>query len=48
MNVAIQGIPGSFHHQVALQNFGEEAHILPFLSFEQVSSQAINRNFSRL
>jgi prephenate dehydratase len=37
MNVAIQGIPGSFHHQVALQNFGEEAHILPFLSFEQVA-----------
>ena len=37
MNVAIQGISGSFHHQVALLNFGEEAQILPFLSFEEVA-----------
>lgn len=37
MKVAIQGIPGSFHHQVALLNFGKEAQVLPFLSFEEVA-----------
>lgn len=37
MTIAIQGIPGSFHHQVALRNFGEEAQILPFLTFEEVA-----------
>lgn len=37
MNVAIQGIPGSFHHQVALLNFGQEAQFLPFMSFEEVA-----------
>jgi prephenate dehydratase len=37
MKVAIQGIPGSFHHQVALLNFGKEAQILPFMSFEEVA-----------
>lgn len=37
MKVAIQGIPGSFHHQVALLNFGKEVQVLPFMSFEEVA-----------
>ena len=37
MKVAIQGIPGSFHHQVALLNFGKESYVLPFMSFEEVA-----------
>ena len=37
MNIAIQGIPGSFHHQVALLNYGKEAQVLPFMSFEEVA-----------
>jgi prephenate dehydratase len=35
--IAIQGIPGSFHHQVALRNFGEDCKILPFNTFEPVA-----------
>lgn len=42
MNVAIQGIPGSFHHQVALLNFGDQAKILPFLTFEEVAKSVAN------
>ncbi|MCM0041208.1 MAG: prephenate dehydratase [Algoriphagus sp.] len=42
MNVAIQGIPGSFHHQVALLNFGEGSKILPFLTFEEVAKSVAN------
>lgn len=42
MNVAIQGIPGSFHHQVALLNFGEQANVLPFLTFEEVAKSVAN------
>ncbi|MEK0441075.1 MAG: hypothetical protein RL403_53 [Bacteroidota bacterium] len=37
MIVAIQGISGSFHHQVALLNFGDQAKVLPFLTFEEVA-----------
>ena len=37
MKVAIQGISGSFHHQVALLNFGKEVQVLPFMSFEEVA-----------
>ena len=37
MTIAIQGIPGSFHHQVALLNFGKEAKVLPFMTFEEVA-----------
>ena len=37
MTVAIQGIPGSFHHQVALLNFGDQVQVLPFLTFEEVA-----------
>lgn len=35
--IAIQGIPGSFHHQVALNEFGAQAKILYTDSFEQVA-----------
>jgi prephenate dehydratase len=37
MQIAIQGIPGSFHHQVALNIFGLEAGILGFRIFEEVA-----------
>ena len=37
LKIAIQGVPGSFHHQVALRNFGLEAEILPFNTFEPVA-----------
>lgn len=37
LKIAIQGIPGSFHHQVALINFGPEAEILAFNTFEPVA-----------
>lgn len=37
LKIAIQGVPGSFHHQVALANFGEETDILPFNTFELVA-----------
>ncbi len=37
MKISIQGIPGSFHHQVALNCFGEEAEILGFRTFEEVA-----------
>lgn len=37
LKIAIQGIPGSFHHQVAIQNFGEEVEILTYNTFETVA-----------
>lgn len=37
LKIAIQGVPGSFHHQVALKNFGTDCEILPFNTFEQVA-----------
>lgn len=37
LKIAIQGVPGSFHHQVALKNFGSDAEILPFNTFEPVA-----------
>jgi hypothetical protein len=37
MKISIQGIPGSFHHQVALNCFGEEAEILGFRTFEEAA-----------
>jgi prephenate dehydratase len=42
VKVAIQGVPGSFHHQVALINFGAEAEILPFNTFEPVAKSVAN------
>lgn len=35
--VAIQGIPGSFHHQVALLELGKNCEIIPFSTFEPVA-----------
>jgi prephenate dehydratase len=37
LKIAIQGVPGSFHHQVALINFGSDAEILAFNTFEPVA-----------
>jgi prephenate dehydratase len=37
MKVAIQGIQGSFHHQVAIQVFGNEVTICEFKTFEEVA-----------
>lgn len=37
LKVAIQGVPGSFHHQVALRNFGENIEIMDFTNFEPVA-----------
>lgn len=35
--IAFQGIPGSFHHQVALMEYGESAKLLSFAHFEGVA-----------
>ena len=40
--IAIQGIPGSFHHQVALQNFGADVELLNFNTFEPVAKAVAN------
>jgi prephenate dehydratase len=37
LKIGIQCVPGSFHHQVALINFGPEAEILAFNTFEPVA-----------
>lgn len=37
MKVGIQGIPGSFHHQVALNCFGETCGISGYRTFEEVA-----------
>ena len=37
LKIAIQGVPGSFHHQVALINFGIDSEIFPFNTFEPVA-----------
>lgn len=42
LKIAIQGVPGSFHHQVALINFGSDAEILPFNTFEPVAKSVAN------
>ena len=42
LKIAIQGVPGSFHHQVALKNFGAESEILPFNTFEPVAKSVAN------
>lgn len=41
--IAIQGIPGSFHHQVALNTFGEDAEIIGFPTFDEVA-KAVQEN----
>tara|TARA_B100000780_G_scaffold263873_1_gene218085 strand:- start:3293 stop:4117 length:825 start_codon:yes stop_codon:yes gene_type:complete len=42
--VAIQGIKGSYHHQVALDYFGKEIELLEFLSFDEVANSIANNN----
>ena len=42
LNIAIQGVLGSFHHQVALRNFGEDVEILDFTTFEPVAGAVAN------
>ncbi|PZX50481.1 prephenate dehydratase [Algoriphagus ratkowskyi] len=42
LKIAIQGVPGSFHHQVALRNFGEDIEILDFTTFEPVARAVAN------
>jgi prephenate dehydratase len=42
MKVAIQGIPGSFHHQVALDLFGNDVEVCPFRTFEEVARSTSN------
>lgn len=37
LKIAIQGVRGSFHHQVALISFGSDAEIIPFNTFEPVA-----------
>lgn len=37
MKISIQGIPGSFHHQVALQYFGEDSDVVSYKTFEEVA-----------
>ena len=37
LKIAIQGVPGSFHHQVALRCFGEDTEIQAFNTFEPVA-----------
>ncbi len=44
LKIAIQGVPGSFHHQVALKYFGSEAEILAFNTFEPVAKSIAQGN----
>ena len=40
--VAIQGIKGSYHHQVAMEFFGKEIEIAEFMSFDELINSIIN------
>lgn len=42
LKIAIQGVRGSFHHQVAIQNFGENIEIIPFTTFESLAKTVSN------
>lgn len=42
LTIAIQGVPGSFHHQVAQQYFGEEIAIGGYHTFEEVAKNVEN------
>ena len=42
--VAIQGIKGSFHHQVALEYFHEDVEVDECLSFEELVDSIMNNN----
>ena len=39
--VAIQGIKGSYHHQVATEYFENEIEIIEFLSFDEVANSIV-------
>lgn len=41
--IAIQGIPGSFHHQVALNTYGDDVEIIGFPTFDEVA-KAVQEN----
>lgn len=43
IKIAIQGIVGSYHHQVALNHFGDDANIMACDSFQKVVD-ALNKN----
>lgn len=45
--IAIQGIKGSFHHQVALEYFTEEKEIDECLSFEEVVDSLLSKKSSQ-
>ena len=45
--VAIQGIKGSFHHQVVLEYFSETKEVEECLSFEEVVSSLITNTASQ-
>jgi prephenate dehydratase len=42
LKIAIQGVPGSFHHKVALENFGSDSEIIPFNTFEALAKFVSN------
>ncbi|GAA0878697.1 prephenate dehydratase [Algoriphagus jejuensis] len=42
LKIAIQGVPGSFHHKVALENFGADSEIIPFNTFESLAKFVAN------
>jgi len=45
MKIAIQGIPGSFHHQVAINYFHNEGQITGFNTFEEVAKAVYSDEF---
>ncbi|MBS9524068.1 prephenate dehydratase [Litoribacter alkaliphilus] len=47
MPIAIQGIPGSFHHQVAINVFGIDADVLCFDTFEEIAAAVGNGSASQ-
>ena len=40
--VAIQGIKGSYHYQVAKEYFNDSVKIIEFLSFDEVANSVSN------
>ena len=42
--VAIQGIRGSYHHQVAIDYFVEKVELSEFMSFDEVAYSIANEN----
>ena len=42
--VAIQGIKGSYHHEVAIDYFGDKIELLEFMSFDEVAYSVLNEN----